>query len=107
MSTPAAAADLQTRAQELRRLHADPAILVLVNVWDAASARTVAAVPGCRAIATASWAIAAARGQADGEAVGGDAMLDAVAAVAGAVDLPVTADLEGGYGEAPEDVGET
>jgi 2-methylisocitrate lyase-like PEP mutase family enzyme len=98
---------LHAKAEELRRLHAEPAILVLVNVWDAASARTVAAVPGCRAIATASWAIAAARGQADGEAIGRDAMLGAVGDVAGAVDLPVTADLEGGYGETPQDVGET
>jgi 2-methylisocitrate lyase-like PEP mutase family enzyme len=101
------AASLVDRAQELRRLHADPAILVLVNVWDAASARTVASVPGCRAIATASWAIAAAHGFADGEAIGRNAMLDAVATVAGAVELPVTADLEGGYGATPDEVGET
>ncbi|HEX5923866.1 MAG TPA: isocitrate lyase/phosphoenolpyruvate mutase family protein, partial [Baekduia sp.] len=99
--------DLRDRAQELRRLHADPAILVLVNVWDAASARTVASVPGCRAIATASWAIAAAHGLADGEAIGREGMLAAVGCVASAVDLPVTADLEGGYGETPADVGET
>ena len=95
------------RAEELRRLHTDPAILVLVNVWDAASARTVASVPGCRAIATASWAIAAAHGLADGEAIGREGMLDAVGCVAGAVELPVTADLEGGYGATPADVGET
>jgi 2-methylisocitrate lyase-like PEP mutase family enzyme len=95
------------RAEELRRLHADPAILVLVNVWDAASARTVASIPGCRAIATASWAIAAARGVADGEVIGRDAMLEAVACIAGAVELPVTADLEGGYGTTPAEVAET
>jgi 2-methylisocitrate lyase-like PEP mutase family enzyme len=106
---PAAAepTTLVERAQELRRLHADPAILVLVNVWDAASARTVASVPGCRAIATASWAIAAARGVADGEILPRDHMIDAVATIAGAVDLPVTADLEGGYGGTPDDVAET
>ena len=95
------------RAEELRRLHLDPAILVLVNVWDAASARTVASVPGCRAIATASWAIAAAHGFADGEAIGRERMLEVVGCVAGAVELPVTADLEGGYGETPDEVGET
>jgi 2-methylisocitrate lyase-like PEP mutase family enzyme len=99
--------DLKARAEELRRLHTDPAILVLVNVWDAASAATVASVPGCRAIATASWAIAAAHGLADGEAIGREGMLDAVRTVAGAVSLPVTADLEGGYGVTPADVGET
>jgi 2-methylisocitrate lyase-like PEP mutase family enzyme len=106
-AAPASPSDLAARARELRRLHTDPAILVLVNVWDAASARTVAAVPGCRAIATASWAIAAARGVADGEAIGRDGMLEAVRCVAGAVGLPVTADLEGGYGETPDEVGET
>jgi 2-methylisocitrate lyase-like PEP mutase family enzyme len=95
------------RAEELRRLHADPAILVLVNVWDVASARTVAAVPGCRAIATASWAIAAAHGLPDGEAIGRERMIELVGEIAGAVDLPVTADLEGGYGLTPRDVGET
>ena len=50
------------KAEELRRLHAAPEPLVLVNAWDAASARVVAAAPGARAIATASWSIAAARG---------------------------------------------
>jgi 2-methylisocitrate lyase-like PEP mutase family enzyme len=104
---PAAAAASVARAEELRRLHLDPAILVLVNVWDAASARTVASVPGCRAIATASWAIAAARGLADGEAIGREGMLEAVGCVADAVALPVTADLEGGYGATPDEVGET
>jgi 2-methylisocitrate lyase-like PEP mutase family enzyme len=100
-------AELQARATELRRLHTDPAILVLVNVWDAASARTVASVPGCRAIATASWAIAAAHGLADGEVIGRDGMLEVVRRVAGSVHLPVTADLEGGYGETPAAVAET
>jgi 2-methylisocitrate lyase-like PEP mutase family enzyme len=99
--------DLRARAEELRRLHTDPAILVLVNVWDAASARTVASLPGCRAIATASWAIAAAHGLADGEVIGREGMLEAVGCVARAVSLPVTADLEGGYGATPGDVGET
>jgi len=88
------------KAEELRRLHAAPEPLVLVNAWDAASARTVAGTPGCRAIATASWSIAAARGFPDGEAIDLDAMLDAVRIVAEAVDLPVTADLERGYGDA-------
>ncbi|MCW3002812.1 MAG: isocitrate lyase/phosphoenolpyruvate mutase family protein [Conexibacter sp.] len=100
-------AELRAGAEELRRLHTDPAILVLVNVWDAASARTVASLPGCRAIATASWAIAAAHGLADGEAIGREGMLEAVRCVASSVALPVTADLEGGYGATPADVAET
>ena len=88
------------KAEELRRLHAAPEPLVLVNAWDAVSARVVAAAPGCRAIATASWSVAAARGLPDGEALTREAMLEAVALVASAVELPVTADLERGYGDA-------
>src|SRR5262245_36607268 len=88
------------KAEELRRLHAAPEPLVLVNAWDAASARVVASAPGCRAIATASWSIAASRGFADGEQIPLEQMLDGVRIVAAAVDLPVTADLERGYGDA-------
>ena len=88
------------KADELRRLHAAPEPLVLVNAWDAVSARVVAAAPGARAIATASWSIAAARGLPDGEALSREAMLEAVRVIAQAVELPVTADLERGYGDA-------
>src|SRR6478752_6001122 len=87
------------KAEELRRLHAAPEPLVLVNVWDAVSAKVVAGSAGCRAIATASWSIAAAHGLPDGEALSRDAMLAGVAVVARAVELPVTADLERGYGD--------
>src|SRR3954462_10150877 len=88
------------KAEELRRLHAAHEPLVLVNAWDAVSARVVAGAPGCRAIATASWSIAAARGFPDGEAIPLATMLDGIAIVANAVDVPVTADLERGYGDA-------
>ena len=54
------------RAETLRRLHRDPALLHLVNVWDVASARVVAGRPGTAAIATASAAIAASNGYEDG-----------------------------------------
>jgi 2-methylisocitrate lyase-like PEP mutase family enzyme len=87
------------KAEELRRLHAAPEPLVLVNAWDAISAQVVAAAPGARAIATASWSIAAAHGFADGEALSREAMIAAVGVVARAVELPVTADLERGYGD--------
>jgi 2-methylisocitrate lyase-like PEP mutase family enzyme len=99
-------ADQQTkdRAAELLRLHRDPALLVLVNVWDAVSARTVAAVEGTTALATASHSIAASYGYPDGEHISVDQMLDAVKLVVDATDLPVTADLEGGYGDAAETV---
>lgn len=87
------------RAEALRALHEAPEPLVLVNVWDAASARTVAAAPGCRALATASWSIAAAYGYPDGEAIPLPRMIEAVERIAGATELPLTADLEGGYGD--------
>ena len=95
------------KADLLRQLHHRPAILVLVNVWDAASARTVAALPGCQAIATGSWPIAASLGTPDGEVLTRSQMLAAVARIVAAVDLPVTADLESGYGADPGEVGET
>lgn len=73
---------------------------MLANVWDVASARAVAAVPGCRAIATSSAACARSLGWEDGEQIPPEEMLAAVARIARAVELPVTADLEAGYGDA-------
>ena len=79
--------------------------LLLANAWDAASARAVEAA-GFAAVATGSAAVAASLGFADHEAAPVDAMLDAVSRIAGAVSVPVTADLEAGYGlEADELVG--
>ena len=90
------------RATELLALHTDPALLRLVNVWDVASARVVAQTGGTTAIATASHAIAAMYGYEDGEHIPRDLMLEAVGRVVDAVDLPVTADLEAGYGDAAD-----
>ena len=87
------------KADELRRLHGGPAPLLLANVWDAASARAVAAHPGCRAIATSSAAAARSLGWEDGERTPPERILDAVGRIAAAVDVPVTADLEAGYGD--------
>ena len=92
----------EDRARELLRLHTDPELLVLVNVWDVVTARTVASVEGVRAIATASHSVAAARGYPDGEVIPRDEMLAVAAGIVAAVDLPVTADLEAGYGDAGE-----
>jgi 2-methylisocitrate lyase-like PEP mutase family enzyme len=92
------------RATALRALHTDPTLLTLVNVWDVASARVVAQSEGTRALATASHAIAAMYGYEDGEQIPRDLMLEAVGRVVDAVDLPVTADLEAGYGDAAETV---
>jgi 2-methylisocitrate lyase-like PEP mutase family enzyme len=90
------------RASRLLTLHTDPTLLTLVNVWDVASARVVAQTDGTRALATASHAIAAMYGYEDGEQIPRDLMLEAVGRVVDAVDLPVTADLEAGYGDAAD-----
>ncbi|MET0725884.1 MAG: isocitrate lyase/phosphoenolpyruvate mutase family protein [Leifsonia sp.] len=92
------------KAEELRRLHDAPELLQVVNVWDVVSARAVAALPATRAIATASHSIAATFGYPDGEAIPLDIMLDMVGRIAAAVDVPVTADLEAGYGDAGETI---
>ena len=92
------------KAAELRRLHDDPALLVMVNVWDVISATTLAGLDGCRAIATASHSIAAAAGYPDGEHIPRDEMLQAAGRIAAAVEVPVSADLEAGYGDAGETV---
>jgi 2-methylisocitrate lyase-like PEP mutase family enzyme len=88
------------KAELLRSYHSAPPILVLPNAWDAASAQAFAAHPACRAIATASAAVAPSLGYSDGEGTPPALMLAAVARIARAVDLPVTADLEAGYGNA-------
>lgn len=103
MSAPASAR-VTDRAHELRRLHGHPRLLQLVNVWDVASARAVAALPETRAIATASHAIAATFGHPDGEHIPVDLMLDMVGRIAAAVDVPVSADLEAGYGDPGETI---
>src|SRR5438270_5950528 len=90
---------LVDKAEELRRLHREPELLVLVNVWDSISARVVAGLPGCHAIATASHSIAASHGYPDGEVMPLGLMIAAVESIASAVELPVTADLEAGYGD--------
>jgi len=92
------------KARELLRLHTDPELLVLVNVWDVVTATTVAATPGTKALATASHSIAAAHGYPDGEVIPRDEMIAAVGRIAAATELPVTADLEAGYGDAGETV---
>ena len=97
-------AEQADRAVELRRLHTDAELLVLVNVWDVASAKVVAALPGCRALATASHSIAASFGYPDGEHIPVELMIEAVGRIAAAVPLPVTADLEAGYGDVAETV---
>ena len=94
--------DLATRARTLAELHEAPEILALANVWDVVSARVVSATDGVRALATASHSIAATFGYEDGENIPFDLHLDLVERIVRAVDLPVTMDFEGGYGDAGE-----
>jgi 2-methylisocitrate lyase-like PEP mutase family enzyme len=90
-----------SRAEQFRLLHQAPPLLVLPNAWDVASARVFAALPGCRAIATSSAAVARSLGWEDGEQAPVEEMLQVVERIAAAVDVPVTADLEAGYGDPP------
>ena len=92
------------RATELLRLHQDPELLTVVNVWDSISAKVVSDIEGTKAVATASHSIAASYGYPDGEKIPVDLMVEAVGRIAAATSLPVTADLEGGYGDAAETV---
>lgn len=94
----------ETTAAELRRLHEDPTLLTVVNVWDSITAKVVADTPGTAALATASHSIAAARGYEDGEQIPVEEMLEEVRRIVAATTLPVTADLEAGYGDAAETV---
>ncbi|MGH7667427.1 MAG: isocitrate lyase/PEP mutase family protein [Candidatus Dormibacteria bacterium] len=97
-----AADRLQAMAGVLRSLHLGPEPLLLANVWDAASARLVEEA-GFPVVATSSAAIASSLGVEDGDAMGADLAFAALARVVGAVTVPVTADLEAGYGlAAPE-----
>jgi 2-methylisocitrate lyase-like PEP mutase family enzyme len=92
--------DQRARAAELRALHRPGTPVVLPNAWDAASARAVESA-GFAAVATSSAAVAESLGYSDGEAAPVLEMLDAVERIVRAVNVPVTADLERGYGMAP------
>jgi 2-methylisocitrate lyase-like PEP mutase family enzyme len=91
--------DQREKAEAFRRMHIEPPILVLPNAWDVASAKALAALDGCRAIATSSAAVARSLGFEDGERAPGPVMVEAAGRIAHAVDVPVTGDLERGYGD--------
>jgi 2-methylisocitrate lyase-like PEP mutase family enzyme len=87
-------------------LHGGPRILVLPNAWDVASAR-IFEEAGFPAIATSSAGVAFSLGYPDGEEIPRDEMLTAVRRMGEAVEVPVTADMEAGFGSTPEEVAET
>lgn len=100
-----ASASQQERARAFHRLHAGDGLLVLPNAWDAGSAR-VFELRGFEAIGTSSAGVAYAAGRPDG-GLSRDEMLAALARIAAAVAVPVSADVEAGYGDSAAAVGET
>lgn len=94
--------DLAAKAAIFLKMHQGPKILVLPNAWDAASAR-IFEEAGFEALGTTSAGIAASLGYPDGEAASRAEMLDVVRRIVRAVAIPVTADVEGGYGPSVED----
>jgi len=94
------------KAERFRKMHGGPRILALPNAWDVASARILeeARYP---AIATSSAGIAFSLGHPDGQRVSRDQMLEVVGQISHAVRVPVTADMEAGYGTTVKDMEET
>ncbi len=97
------AMSIQDKALTLKQLHEADTILRVVNVWDAITTKVVADLPETKAIATAGHSIAAAHGFADGE-LPLDLALAAIERIVTATDLPVTADLDAGFGDPGETV---
>jgi 2-methylisocitrate lyase-like PEP mutase family enzyme len=95
--------DQLEKVELFRGLHTPGSPLVLFNVWDAGSAQIVAK-SGATAIATSSWAVAKAHGFNDGEQIPFELAMENLRRIVKAVDLPVSVDLESGYGEEPAKV---
>ncbi|MFJ1600351.1 isocitrate lyase/phosphoenolpyruvate mutase family protein [Streptomyces sp. NPDC088261] len=94
------------RARAFRTLHRPSSPLALANAWDVASARLIEAA-GSAAVATTSAGVAWSLGAADGNEIDRERAVDLVARIAAAVDVPVSADIESGFGATAAEVGET
>ena len=94
------------KAEQFRKLHHGPRLLLLPNAWDVASARILEEC-GHPAIATTSAGIAYSLGYPDGQRISRGEMLEVVGRIARAVRIPVTADLEAGYGTTVKEMAET
>jgi 2-methylisocitrate lyase-like PEP mutase family enzyme len=94
-------ATLREKASRLLELHQGKGLLVLPNAWDVASAKVIAAA-GASAIATSSAGVAFALGYPDGQRISRQEMLDMVRRIAASVEVPVSADVEAGYGPDPD-----
>ena len=93
-------------AETFRKLHVPGNPLVLYNIWDPGSAKA-AEQAGAKAIATSSWAVAEATGFSDGENTPIGVAIENLRRIVTSTELPVTVDLESGYGATPKHVGET
>ncbi|MBQ1079665.1 oxaloacetate decarboxylase [Nocardiopsis sp. B62] len=101
------AQELTARGERLRELHRGPEPFVIANAWDAGSARLLGGL-GFAALATTSAGLAHGLGRADGAGlVSREETLRNASVIAAATDLPVSADLEDGFGQAPEEVART
>ncbi|MGW4485796.1 isocitrate lyase/PEP mutase family protein [Amycolatopsis sp. NPDC004368] len=96
---------LQDKAKKFRSLHAEP-MVVLPNAWDAGSAAVIAHA-GAPALATTSGGVSWALGRGDGQGLTRAEMVAAVRLITAAAEIPVSADVEGGYGPEPADVAAT
>jgi 2-methylisocitrate lyase-like PEP mutase family enzyme len=94
------------KAEQFRKMHHGPRLLFLPNAWDVVSARILEEC-GHPAIATSSAAVAFSLGYPDGQRISRDEMLEVAGRIARAVEIPVTADLEAGYGTTVKDMVET
>ena len=94
------------KAEQFRKLHHGPRLLFLPNAWDVVSSRLLEEC-GHPAIATSSAAVAFSVGYPDGQRISRDEMLEVAGRIARAVEIPVTADLEAGYGTTVKDMVET
>src|SRR5271163_4289845 len=93
------------KAEQFRTLHEAPGAFVIANVWDGGSARMMAAL-GFAALATSSGASAGLLGRRDGRVTRDEALAQA-RVICNATDLPISADLEKGFGDAPAIVSDT
>lgn len=94
------------KAKSFRKLHVPSEPLILFNIWDPGSAKAVGGA-GVKALATSSWAVSEANGYTDGEHTPLGFVIENLRRIVEATELPVTVDLESGYGDSPKKVRET
>ena len=93
------------RYQVFKELHVPGDPVVLYNIWDSGGAKALTEV-GAKAIATSSWAVAAAHGYSDGEKILVELALMIIERIVQSTDLPVSVDFEGAYADTPQEVAE-